>query len=222
MNLFYLHEDLDLNAQYHVDSHCNKMITEAAQLLTTAVWVDKFIGFVPRALNDEEKAIISAEKAKQPSIEERTFTRFIPTHINHPCAVWVRSSLDNFLWTYGYCDALNSEFCFRYRHDKNHKSFEAARKLPEPVNLPSLGITTRPQCMPDDYKDEDPIAAYRLYYMMEKAPFAVWKRRDKPEWWDEYFADYGGGDPHLAYLNTVNAPTNKSKPHSRDYEHVQR
>ena len=35
MNLFYLDEDLDKCAEYHVDNHVNKMILEAAQLLCT-------------------------------------------------------------------------------------------------------------------------------------------------------------------------------------------
>ena len=45
MNLFYLDEDLDKCAEYHVDKHVNKMILEAAQLLCTAIWVDQLLGF---------------------------------------------------------------------------------------------------------------------------------------------------------------------------------
>ena len=217
MNLFYLDENLEKLAEYHVDLHVNKMITESAQLLTTTVWVDKLLGFVPRALTKEELDVIKAHKAEQPSIEERTFTRFLPTHPNHPCAIWCRTSRDNYEWTFGYCDALNSEYRYRYRRDNNHKSYDAACNLPELSALPNQGITVRPQCMPDDYKDPDPVEAYRMYYMMEKADFAVWKRRDKPHWWNEDFVEYSGRDPHEAYLNTVKAPTNKNKPHSRDY-----
>lgn len=223
MNLFILDEDVEKCAEYHVDSHVVKMVTESTQLLTNAVWVDKFLGFVPRALTKEEHNVIRRERAAQPPIEERTFTRFLPTHLNHPCSIWVRTSLDNFFWTFRYCEALNDEYRFRYRRDVNHKSFDAALTLPDPYNLPQRGITKRPVCMPDDYKTEGNIVdCYRMYYMMEKAPFAVWKRRFKPPWWDERFCEYGGNDPHLAYLNTVKAPTNKGKPHSRDYEHVQR
>lgn len=220
MNIFYLDEDLDKNAEYHVDSHVVKMPTEVTQMLTTAVWVDKFLGFVPRALNKEETAIINAEKAKQPSIEERTFTRFLPSHINHPCTIWVRSSRSNYEWAFNYCDALNSEYRFRYRHTINHKSYDTALALPEIENMPDLGITPRPTCMPDDYKEEDVVNSYRMYYMMEKADFAVWKRRFKPPWWDDYLVQYDNKDPHEAYLNTVLAPTNKKKPHSQDYTHT--
>ena len=37
MNLFYLDEDLDKCAEYHVDKHVNKMILEAAQILCTCL-----------------------------------------------------------------------------------------------------------------------------------------------------------------------------------------
>ena len=50
MNLFYLDEDLDKCAEYHVDKHIVKMPLEAAQILSTALWVDQHLGFIPRAL----------------------------------------------------------------------------------------------------------------------------------------------------------------------------
>jgi hypothetical protein len=185
MNLFYLDENIDKCAEYHIDKHVVKMPTEAAQLLTTAVWVDKFLGFRPRALNDAEMYVINNMKSREPSIEERTFTRFLPTHINHPCAIWVRSSMDNFEWTYGYCESLNSEWRYRYNHSKNHKSFDATMALPYTTSLIYNGITKRPQCMPVEYQQDDPIEAYRLYYMLDKANMAAWKNRPKPHWWEQ-------------------------------------
>ena len=55
MNLFYLDQDLDKCAQYHVDKHIVKMPLEVAQLMCTAIWVDAHLGFVPRALEKEER-----------------------------------------------------------------------------------------------------------------------------------------------------------------------
>ena len=48
MNLFYLDEDLDKCAEYHVDKHIVKMPLEVAQICCTAVWVDVHLGFVPK------------------------------------------------------------------------------------------------------------------------------------------------------------------------------
>jgi hypothetical protein len=37
--------------------------------------------------------------------------------------------------------------------------------------------------MPDEYKvSNDPISAYRKYYMGEKSSFAKWTKREVPEW----------------------------------------
>ena len=64
MNLFYLDENLDKCAEYHVDKHIVKMPLEAAQILCTTIWIDKYLGFVPRALNAEEREVLNKKKAK--------------------------------------------------------------------------------------------------------------------------------------------------------------
>ena len=45
-----------------------------------------------------------------------------------------------------------------------------------------LGVTEPPQCMPDKYKCEDPVQAYRNYYLGEKMYMAVWTEREVPAW----------------------------------------
>lgn len=71
--------------------------------------------------------------------------------------------------------------------------------------------------MPDEYRSSDAVDAYRHYYMGEKADMAVWKRRGKPDWWDDEIAMYSKGDPHENYLKTVKATVNKGKPWSKGY-----
>ena len=44
--------------------------------------------------------------------------------------------------------------------------------------------------MPTELKSSDVIQDYRLFYMLDKAAFAKWTRRDKPPWWDENIAMY--------------------------------
>lgn len=185
MNLFYLDSDLDKCAEYHVDKHVSKMILEAAQILCTNMWIDKYLGFVPRKLTSEEWAVLKAEKTK----EVRDFP-YLPTMYNHPSTIWARSSLDNFEWTHCYANALNSEY--HYRYGREHKSaVEVINKLPDPENIERLGFTTFGLAMPDELKDyNDPIESYRRYYHLDKATFANWKHREKPHWWSEEFADY--------------------------------
>jgi hypothetical protein len=39
-----------------------------------------------------------------------------------------------------------------------------------------------PQCMPEEYKTDDAVTAYRRYYLGEKAYFAVWPAGKIPTW----------------------------------------
>ena len=181
MNLFYLDKDLDRCAEYHIDKHVTKMILEAAQLLTTALWVDKYIGFTPRKLTSEELGVLNDVKRTTPAIDERIFTRYLFSHPNHPCAIWVRSSLEHYYWTINYANALNEEAI--YRGYKSHASCAEANRMPEPTRLPNDGWSNPALAMPDQYKVNDPVQSYRNYYQNDKAAMASWKRRGAPDWW---------------------------------------
>lgn len=189
MNLFYLDNDIDKCAEYHVDKHIVKMILEAAQIICTNLWVDKTFGYVPRAMNKEENAALTQYRRDVKAGMERYFP-YMPTMHNHPSTIWARTSLENFYWTHCYAHALAEEY--RYRYGKDHKSFwEVINKLPEPKHMKDIGFTTFGLAMPDELKDYDnPIDSYRKYYMLDKGTFADWKFRNKPDWWDESVADY--------------------------------
>lgn len=182
MNLFILDEDHDRNAEYHIDKHVGKMQLEAAQLLATALWVDREFGFVPRALNSDELAHLRNVAANEPPIDERTFVRYLPSHHNHPCSIWVRSSLGNFYWTQCYVNALNEETM--WRGNKSHASCAEVNKMPEPKLLTGDHMTPFALAMPDAYKTPCAVTSYRQYYMNDKAGIASWKKRGQPEWWN--------------------------------------
>lgn len=184
MNIFILDNDIDKCAEYHVDKHIVKMPLEAAQMLCTTHWIDKFIGYAPRKLNKEELQTLREVK----SIEPREYP-YLPTMHNHPCTIWARESLDNYEWLYCYALALNDEYGYRY--GKSHKSVqEVVLRLPDPVHLPRTGRTPFAMAMPDDLKSDNAIQSYRQFYHKDKAKFASWKFRNKPEWWNEELADY--------------------------------
>ena len=104
MNLFYLDEDLDKCAEYHVDKHVNKMILEAAQLLCTAIWVDHLLGFRPHALDKHDSTVLNEYKKIEKPLkpEERHLTPYLGMMYNHPSTIWTRSSLDNYEWPWCY------------------------------------------------------------------------------------------------------------------------
>lgn len=159
MNIFYLDEDPRAAAKAHCDKHCVKMILETAQLLSTA----------HRELDGDEYA--------------DTHSLYKATHKNHPSAIWVRASAANYDWTY----RLLVELCgqYSYRYGNTHKTEQLVEPLRTfPVNIPTdVPFTEPPQCMPDGYKRDRTVDAYRAYYHGDKASFAVWRHSMPPAWW---------------------------------------
>lgn len=102
MNIFALDLDPQLAALYHVDSHVIKMITESAQMMSTAVRLS---------------GIDAGYKI---------------AYSSHPCTIWVRTSLTNWRWLGSLCYYLNVEYRYRYNHDYNHKSYDVIASLPLP------------------------------------------------------------------------------------------
>jgi len=100
---------------------------------------------------------------------------------NHPCTKWVRASVANYDWLIEHARALCTEYSRRY--GKVHKSEKVIdwcdANRPE---LPDVGLTPFAQAMPEDYKNEDAVEAYRTYYRNDKRRFATWKDVDPPTW----------------------------------------
>jgi hypothetical protein len=92
------------------------------------------------------------------------------SYYNHPCTKWVRESQANYEWLLTHAYGLCEEYFLRY--GKIHK-----------LGLDQeLGLTPFAQAMPDEYKNDDVVQAYRNYYNGEKAYFAKWKSQLVPDW----------------------------------------
>ena len=154
MNIFFLDFDTQKCSQYHCDKHVVKMILETAQLLCGVHHMTVHdAGQVPYKLS----------------------------HKNHPCAIWARETLSNYLYL---CD-LGLELCkeYTYRYGKRHKSQEVIEWcVTNKPNICDKEFTTPPKAMPDEYKVDDVIESYRKYYRGAKRDFAKWKNREIPEW----------------------------------------
>lgn len=199
MNLFYLDEDHDTNASYHVDKHVPKMVLEAAEMLCMAHIVAQAVGFVPRKLEDPEYRACLDLKSTMKFLEPED--RPIPyigrdAHLNHPSTIWVRSSLDNYYWTWNYMHSLEMERRYRNPCGKpEHTSYVLVNKLDDP-DIPNLGLTKFALAMgklkdnyPEFVFEDDPIKSYRYFYMADKSTFASWKNREVPPWWDQEWAN---------------------------------
>jgi hypothetical protein len=173
MNIFFLDNNPKLCAEYHCDKHCVKMILELAQMLSSS----------HRILdgNKEIKKINNRTKATY-TLSNNDDIIYKVAHVNHPCTIWVRESIDNYQLTYDIFKYLCEEYTYRY--GKIHKSDNLLSKIlsVSPINIPHIGLTKKPQAMPDIYKCDNTIQAYRNYYIGEKAKFAVWSKRPTPEW----------------------------------------
>ena len=154
INIFILDADIKHCAQYHSDKHVVKMILETTQLLNNARV--KFNPNVPHIYKE--------------------------THKNHPCSIWTSTSNGNFNWLIQLGFALCEEYTFRY--SKVHKCEEIIWWFSqEPSFVPEDNMTEFVQCMPDKYKSDNAIDAYRAYYIGEKRNIAKWTKRNAPKWW---------------------------------------
>ncbi len=158
MNIFFLDWDVEKNAQYHCDKHVVKMILETAQLLCGVHHV---------AVHD--------------TVHDTAHVPYKLSHKNHPCSIWARDSMSNYLYLCEIGLALCEEYTYRY--GKRHKSQEVIEWcLMNKPQIQDIGFTTPPKAMPDEYKTEDVIESYRKYYLGAKKTFLTWKERKVPEW----------------------------------------
>jgi len=104
------------------------------------------------------------------------------THKNHPCTLWSAKTDANFNWLNDLGLALCTEYTKRYY--KIHKCEEILLSFKErDFYIPSGDLTPFVQCMPDQYKSDDTVSAYRNYYLGDKKSFAQWKNSEVPFWW---------------------------------------
>jgi len=104
---------------------------------------------------------------------------------NHPCTKWARESEENYEWLLSHAFAMCQEYTRRY--GKIHKSLDAIHWCGcnyHKLDLPRIGLTKFAQAMPDEYKNECSVTAYRSYYNGEKAYFAKWSKREIPSWFE--------------------------------------
>ena len=177
MNIFYLNQDPQKCAIDHCDKHVVKMILESAQLLSTA----------HRVIDGYEQSALSASGRKQKVWklpDSRDIKLYKATHMNHPSAVWCRATRENYQWLHQLTVNLCKEYTHRYGKVHKCEQIGLIDHLAEiPDKLTTVGFTEMPQAMPDHCKIAgNPVAGYQKYYVVEKARFAKWTKRETPSW----------------------------------------
>jgi hypothetical protein len=154
VNIFVLDGDPAKAARMLCDQHVLKMTVESAQILSAAHRIHH-------------------------SPQERDVYRL--THANHPCSRWARRSKQNYEWLLKHWRAQLREY--EYRYGREHASGRLQpflRKAPE--GLGDCGLTPFVQAMPERYRAESAVQAYRDYYIAEKI-FCKWRHRRRPPKW---------------------------------------
>lgn len=156
MNIFVSSFDPEESAKALDDKRLIRMILETSQILSTNV-----------ALSGD------------------TRNPYKPTHKNHPCTIWARTSHDNYLWLCGHLTHLCSEYTNRF--GKIHKCeqyidtfYNCSTNFVSEIEK----LTTFPNCT--TFKDiPETTKAYRLY-LNEKwkndKRLPKWTNSKPPEW----------------------------------------
>jgi len=164
MNIFFLSLSPEESAIFACDKHVIKMILESTQLLYTAQNLSE--------INN---------------LENNPYIPYKPTHKNHPSAIWTRESIHHYNWLCDLALAYCKEYKYRYGEEKEHACQKHLLWLKQnPPQISDTPFFQPPQCMPDKYKQESSIEAYRAYYIGEKIGFIKYTKREPPDWIVKY------------------------------------
>lgn len=162
MNIFFIDKDPARAAKYMFKEHLIKMPLESAQLLCTAV------------------RLLTTDADVLRCMENPVFCK--NTHPNHPSALWVRQSKENFQWLVTHAvhiDYYRLLYSGRQEHHRNLPNILYCSTLADTLPFPSSGLTDIFLAMPDSIKEqyaykrpdgiwaadwENGVQAYRDYY----------------------------------------------------------
>ena len=168
MNIFVLDEDPVKAAQAMDCVRVPKMVTESAQMMASALR--------RHGATDEQMPLTKTGKPYKGGYH------------HHPCTVWAGDSRANFYWLADHALALCKEYTTRF--GKTHACEQPIKQMNDmsyrirPTDARVL--TPFAQAMPDEYKDDDPVVAYRTYYMskMDSPGGVHYRHTSPPDWWE--------------------------------------
>jgi len=168
MNIFILHFQAVIAAMMYCDKHVPKMCVELLQQMGSAVIRH---GATPEQMPLTKKG-----------------TPLKGGYHRHPCTVWCGDSRANFEWASRHAIGLCEEYTRRF--GKTHFCEKGIRHLAEMSHMiPEGELTPFAQAMPDEYKHENAVTAYRAYYHSKRFSNGPprWDRSPTgaPKWWVE-------------------------------------
>ena len=165
MNIFVLDKDPVKAARAMDCVRVPKMVTESAQMMASALR--------RHGATDEQMPLT------------KSGTPYKGGYHHHPCTVWAGESQENWMWLAHHAMQLCEEY---------YKRFNKMHACTDPIYhmiglqkiIPNTELTPFAQAMPDEYKDDDPVVAYRAYYMskMDSPGGVHYRHTSPPDWWE--------------------------------------
>ena len=144
------------------DKHVPKMVLESAQMMASALRRHGAI--------DEQMPLT------------KSGTPYRGGHPHHPCTVWAGDSRANFEWLANHALALCIEYTARF--GKTHACEQPIAQM-NTLHMKQFKqdrLTPFAQAMPDEYRNDNTVKAYRAYYHSKQ--FAMWEKgTPAPDWW---------------------------------------
>lgn len=187
MNIFIVDRNPVVAAEMLCDQHVVKMVTEGVQMLSTCHRV--LDGKMEIAPSNSGKRNVPRYRLT----DGRDKVLYHAVHFKHPCNIWIREDIIHYEWLLSHTAALSFEYTKRYKKTHAcHSIVEYLVNVGAPLNIPNFTTGSRllgnhkfVQAMPDEYKDKDPVKAYRNFYIGSKSKFARWRFTTPPKWYTD-------------------------------------
>ena len=166
MNIFVLDNDPVKAAQAIDCVRLPKMCVESAQMMASALrrW----------GATDEQMPL--TQKG----------TSYKGGYKNHPCTIWAGDSRANFVWLSLHAIEQCEEYTRRFgKEHACYKPINHMSRMWKSVKFEENQMTTFAQAMPDEYKDDDVVKAYRAYYhsKADSKGGVHYRHTSPPDWW---------------------------------------
>jgi len=200
MNIFFTDKCPIQAANNLSDIHIVAMIRETAQMLSTAHrTLDgeniNGVSIVRRNYNDTSSEYIKKKSIKiLTSFDERVQIKnskklvslniYMTTHINHPSTIWARTNNAAYKWLLTHWEEMNR--IYTTKTGNVHGSLILRPYLSNvPINInQDDNLPVMPMCMPDEYKQNCPIEAYKSFYISKQDKMKMkWSNNRMPEWY---------------------------------------
>jgi hypothetical protein len=165
MNIFVLDENPIAAARAMDCVRVPKMVVESAQMMASALR--------RHGATDEQMPLT------------KSGTPYKGGYAHHPCTVWAGDSRENFDWLADHAHKLLCEYYERF--GKEHAcTIPVMQMYNMDEMIPEGELTPFAQAMPDEYRDDDAVKAYRAYYKSKvDSPGGVhYRHTNPPDWWE--------------------------------------